>query len=91
MEFSEELSNYDGPVGSLRTNDYKKSDRSPSHRGSVQLTKEILQDCAKQIKEGEKFPTIELSGWTKSYNDRNTGESKNFISLSAKKKYVKGE
>jgi len=85
------MSEYRGPKGSLMINDYRKSDNSPSHRGSVQLTKEILQDCAKQMKEGEEFPTIELAGWSKSYNDRNTGEPRNFISISASKKYVKGD
>jgi hypothetical protein len=80
-------SGYDGPKGNLSPNQYeRKTDKHPHWKGSLQLTKEILQDCARQMKEGEKYATIQLAGW-----DRPGNGNGNWISVTGSKKWRKGE
>lgn len=72
--------------GAFFANTRKQQQNHPDYRGDLQISSELLDNLIAQRQAGVQFPKLELSGWKKVANSGTT-----FISLSAKKPYVKGD
>tara|TARA_R110000796_G_scaffold40419_5_gene100027 strand:- start:934 stop:1242 length:309 start_codon:yes stop_codon:yes gene_type:complete len=65
------------PSGTLFMSKNKRSERSPDYTGQFEINHEVVEDLAKQMKNGVKKPIFSMVGWKK-YSDK-TGTS--FLSL----------
>ena len=77
---------YDGPGGALFKNNKKTSDRHPDLTGFVELDPAAAQSIVDQMNSGVQHPKLDISAWTKVSQKGNK-----FISLSAKKPWVKNQ
>lgn len=80
------MAGMDREGGAFFANTRKQTPNQPDYRGDLQISHEVLDNLIAQRQAGVQFPKMELSGWKKVANSGTT-----FISLSAKKPYVKGE
>lgn len=71
------------PEGTLWQNDRKSEPKHPDYTGSLELSREVVNDLVAQMNRGEQFPKIEISGWRKTKKDGTM-----FLSISGKKPYV---
>lgn len=73
------------PSGTLGKNKYKDSANKPDYTGKLEIAKDVLLDMVNQLKNDPSLDRAEcqLGGWKKVSKDGNQ-----FISISAKKKYV---
>jgi hypothetical protein len=53
------------PSGTLFEAKVRKTDRSPDYTGQLELPPEVVEDLAKQIKNGNQKPKLSLIGWKK--------------------------
>lgn len=72
--------------GVLFVNGRKQQQNHPDFTGNIRLSKEAVQSIADQVRSGVEFPALDLAAWKKVSNSGN-----NFISISAKKPYEKGQ
>lgn len=80
------MAGMDREGGAFFANTRKQQQNHPDYRGDLQISSELLDNLIAQRQAGVQFPKMELSGWKKVANSGTT-----FISLSAKKPYVKGD
>tara|TARA_R110000851_G_scaffold89955_1_gene196235 strand:- start:152 stop:499 length:348 start_codon:yes stop_codon:yes gene_type:complete len=53
------------PSGTLFEAKTRLSDRSPDYTGQLELPPEVVDDLAKQIKDGARKPKLSIIGWKK--------------------------
>ena len=80
------MAGIDREGGAFFANNRKQAQNHPDYRGDLQISHDVLDNLIQQRAAGVQFPKMELSGWKKVSNSGTT-----FISLSAKKPYVKGQ
>tara|TARA_S200002703_G_scaffold137757_1_gene127726 strand:+ start:3506 stop:3814 length:309 start_codon:yes stop_codon:yes gene_type:complete len=65
------------PSGTLFVAKNKRSERSPDYTGQFEVSHEVVEDLAKQMKNGVRKPLFSMVGWKK-YSEK-TGSS--FLSV----------
>jgi|TARA_B100001057_G_scaffold443855_1_gene480318 hypothetical protein len=65
------------PSGTLFMTRKKRSERSPDYTGQFEISHDVVEDLAKQMKDGVTKPIFSIVGWKK-YSEK-TGTS--FLSL----------
>jgi uncharacterized protein (DUF736 family) len=77
---------YDRPSSVLFKNNNKKSENHPDMTGKIELSDEEIESIIDQQRSGVRFPTLDVSAWTKTSSKGNR-----FISMAVKKPWKKEE